>query len=266
MKNEQFASPFPEAETATPVGRGVIGKWLYQSKWAIALELALFFIWSFYFLPFTLLTDILHAPPFVNIGNTFLFPLYTPLALIFPLLSLWLRGMGLRDIGLKRPDHWGRVILLGVVCGLLWPFLSSIIDALITALISPVVHIGNQNLSLFSNLKNHNVLGLLSWIVVSFTFAAFGEEIIFRGYMVSRLADLFGTARMGLVLSVLVASLAFAFAHGYQGWAGLLSSFITGLAFGFLYVRMRRNLWANVLFHGINDTIGFIIIFFLIFK
>jgi membrane protease YdiL (CAAX protease family) len=169
--------------------------------------------------------------------------------------------MGLRDIGLKRPKHWGRIILLGVGLGLVWPFLSSVVNSLLDALINPVVQVGNQNLSLFSNLNNHNISGLFSWIVVSFTFAAFGEEIIYRGYMVSRFADLFGSSPLGLIVSVLVASLAFGFSHAYQGLSGVISSFITGLLFGFVYVGTRRNLWANVIFHGINDAIGFVLIF-----
>ncbi|MEE8114162.1 MAG: hypothetical protein V3T23_07375, partial [Nitrososphaerales archaeon] len=48
----------------------------------------------------------------------------TPLNILFAWLSLWLRRIGWRAVGLGRPSRWMSTVVLGVVIGILWPFLD----------------------------------------------------------------------------------------------------------------------------------------------
>jgi membrane protease YdiL (CAAX protease family) len=41
----------------------------------------------------------------------------------------------------------------------------------------------------------------------------------------------------------------------------MISTGISGLVFGILYLATKRNLWTAILAHGAYDTVGFLLIF-----
>lgn len=96
---------------------------------------------------------------------------------------------------------------------------------------------------------------LLGMLAISWTTAAFGEELLFRGFLQSRLRALFGARRHAAVLAVLAQALLFGLAHAYQGPTGVLVSATIGLAFGLLMLRFRT-IWPLVVAHGLIDTIS----------
>jgi membrane protease YdiL (CAAX protease family) len=102
----------------------------------------------------------------------------------------------------------------------------------------------------------------LLWLVTVWTAAAFGEEMFFRGYLVTRLQTVFADIKFGVVLAVLVPALLFGLGHVYyQGLRGLVITGAIGLAFGTMFLLFKRNLWPVVLWHGIIDTLTFTAIF-----
>lgn len=54
----------------------------------------------------------------------------------------------------------------------------------------------------------------------------------------------------------------FAFGHYYQGVTGMVDTGIFALILGGLYLYTGKNLWIPILAHGVNDTIGFLLIYF----
>jgi membrane protease YdiL (CAAX protease family) len=99
------------------------------------------------------------------------------------------------------------------------------------------------------------------WLAISWSVAAFGEEIVYRGYFMSRVTDLIGNTRTGWVASLFLSAILFGLIHYYQGASGMVSTGISGLVFGTLYLVTGRNLWAPIFAHGIYDTVGFLLIF-----
>jgi membrane protease YdiL (CAAX protease family) len=88
------------------------------------------------------------------------------------------------------------------------------------------------------------------WRVISTVRAAVGEEVLFRGYALERLAAV--TRRPGLAAAVSWA--AFTVEHvGFWGWGHLLVAGIAGALLTGLYL-WRRNLWVNILAHFIVDA------------
>jgi membrane protease YdiL (CAAX protease family) len=171
-------------------------------------------------------------------------------------VSLRLRHMGWRDVGLKRPDKWLPTIGLALLIGVGYQFLD-------TLLISPVLQAltgQSIDLSQFSFLKG-SLPALLLFIAITWTEAAFIEEMFFRGYFFNRLTDFTGNDRTGVIIALVVGSLIFGAAHFYQGITGVLDTFLAGLVLGLLYLFARRNLWLPILTHGIIDTLGFIILY-----
>jgi membrane protease YdiL (CAAX protease family) len=106
-----------------------------------------------------------------------------------------------------------------------------------------------------------NIAMLIGLLLLSWTLAAVGEELAYRGYLQTRMRELFGSGRVGLVVAVLTSSLLFGVAHSEQGLVGVLTITLDALAFSVVRYRYKT-LWASVLAHGFNNTIGFVALFF----
>jgi membrane protease YdiL (CAAX protease family) len=116
-----------------------------------------------------------------------------------------------------------------------------------------------QDLSAFKDL--HGNAGLLvGLLALSWTLAAVGEETAYRGYLQTRMAQLFGRGRGALVVAVVASSLLFGLAHTEQGVVGVVATAMDAVAFSVLRYRYQT-LWASVLAHGFNNTIGFVAFF-----
>jgi hypothetical protein len=73
--------------------------------------------------------------------------------------------------------------------------------------------------------------------------------------------QLFGSNRLGLVAAVLISSVLFGIAHSEQGLVGVVVVTLDALAFSVVRYRLKT-LWASILAHGFNNTIGFVAFFF----
>jgi len=116
-----------------------------------------------------------------------------------------------------------------------------------------------QDLSDFKDLQG-NVGLLVGLLLLGWTVAAVVEELAYRGYLQTRLRQLFGNGAPALVAAVLISSLLFGRVHSEQGLVGMLIVTIDGLAWSVLRYRYKT-LWASVLAHGFNNTIGFVAFF-----
>jgi membrane protease YdiL (CAAX protease family) len=107
-----------------------------------------------------------------------------------------------------------------------------------------------------------NLPNYLLWLGIVWTAAAFGEEMFFRGYLITRLQLLFRGGWLGAALAVAVSALIFGYGHlYYQGWRGAVVTCGIGLAFGSMFLLFKRSLWPLILLHGIIDTLTFTAIF-----
>lgn len=176
---------------------------------------------------------------------------------IFAWLSLWLRGKGWRDFGLKKPQNWKQTLLLALFVGIVFQALSLyVIEPLLGKLTGDI-----PDVSVFRPLVG-NVPQLFFFLGLSWTFAAFGEEMIYRGYFMHRFADLFYRNKTGFIVGVILSNLLFGFGHMYQGFSGMIITGLTGLLFAGLFFATNRNLWVAIIAHGIYDTVGFLMVFF----
>jgi membrane protease YdiL (CAAX protease family) len=171
-------------------------------------------------------------------------------------VSLHLRHQGWRDIGLRKPEKWLPIIGLALGFGIGYQALDTVaIAPLLQRLTGQVI-----DLSEFAILKG-NLPALLTFMVISWTEAAFIEEMFFRGYLLNRFMDVAGREHLGVAITLLANAIIFGFAHAYQGLTGVLDTALAGLMLGLLYFLARRNLWLPILTHGIIDTVGFLLIY-----
>jgi len=87
--------------------------------------------------------------------------------------------------------------------------------------------------------------------------AAIGEELFFRGLLLSKFTTLFGEGRRALVLAVLAQAVWFGAGHVSQGVSGMIMAGVIGAVAGTYFVtRGRRALIPLMIGHGLIDTVS----------
>ncbi len=109
----------------------------------------------------------------------------------------------------------------------------------------------------WGDIKGNLPLYLL-WVGIAWTSAAFGEEMFFRGFIITRLQSVFSGVKFASIIAVIGAAAFFGYVHMYyQGMRGFVTTGAIGIAFGATFLLMKRNLYPVILVHGIVDTLGF---------
>lgn len=100
--------------------------------------------------------------------------------------------------------------------------------------------------------------GLLMFIAISWTFAAFGEEFAFRGVLFGGLRAALGNGGGATAVALVLQAFVFGLIHTYQGPAGVAGTMVSGLIYGSLVLLARGSLWPAVLAHGLGNTYGLV--------
>lgn len=176
---------------------------------------------------------------------------------LVPLIWIMLRLSGERwsEIGFARPDNFGWAIGVGVLAGVLMELFAVYVT---TPLISSFFGI-EPNYSQFKEIRGNLPL-LFIFLGLSWTLAAFGEEICFRGFLMKRLAG-FGESRVAWVLALLLSSVLFGWGHTEQGVSGWIQEGLSGLILGILFLSAKRNLVVPIIAHGVSNTLAFVLIY-----
>jgi membrane protease YdiL (CAAX protease family) len=173
------------------------------------------------------------------------------------LLSLRLRDGGWSAMGFKRPASWRRIFLIALVAAGVRLFLGQFVIEPITGFFWPAATAP----ALANEITGNAKIALLALLLV-WTFAAFGEEIAYRGYLLTRAADIGKKSTAAYWLGILLVSVLFGYGHYYKGPSGMIDSGIAGFILGAAYMLANRNLWACILTHGFIDTFAVIDAFF----
>ncbi len=196
---------------------------------------------------------------FIVIGhNVFhILPNEVPILFILGWISLRLRDGGWKAAGLTRPRSWWKTVALAVGAAAALQLGSELVVGPVAARIWPgPQHVSHVLTSAALGWKQALVALLTIW-----TFAAFGEELSYRGYLLTRAADIFGGSRAAYLFGMILVSVLFGFGHYYKGPAGVFGSTYSGLVLGGVFLLSGRNLWPAILAHGISDTFAVFVIF-----
>jgi membrane protease YdiL (CAAX protease family) len=101
----------------------------------------------------------------------------------------------------------------------------------------------------------------LAALVLIWVLAAFGEELVYRGYLMNRVADLGKGSRTAWAVSLVAVGLLFGAGHMDQGPTGMLENVSNGLLLGLLYLASGRNLVVPIVAHGVQDTVDLTLIY-----
>ena len=178
-----------------------------------------------------------------------LVPLRLAILVLLASLLLWRGGGDWRELGLRRPKRLWQVPLI-VIAGFAVGELSA---GAVVAFIYPLLHLQPPAVPSFLSTLRGNWAEYLYWIVpVTWGSAAFGEEMLFRGFMLDRLDQLMGGRAPWAAL--LAQALLFGAAHAYLGASGAIVAGVLGVVLGVAVLLGGRNLWPCVLIHGLIDS------------
>ena len=188
-------------------------------------------------------------------GTVIVLDLFIPTVIILGIIavSFLIRKEKLQTLGFRKNSSWLNMMMTILVLVVIWTLLH-------LSVFMPVLnHLTGttQDLSAFENLKG-NFDQLLFFLVLTWTLAAFGEEIVYRGYLQKRIQDVFGDTRTGIILAVGISSLLFGLAHAEQGTIGVVLTFLDAVFFSLIKIHYDNNLWAAIFAHGTSNTIGLV--------
>src|SRR5438132_1043082 len=161
----------------------------------------------------------------------------TPYLLLLAWISLRLRKVQWKQIGFTRYRTWATTLVLGASYGVglelfdlfaKQPFLTHLMGK-------------PPDLSSFTAVRG-NLKFALAMIALIWVLAAFGEELVYRGYLMNRVADLGRGTRTAWIVSLFLISALFGFSHYQQGITGMIEEGSEGLILGLMYLGYGRNI------------------------
>lgn len=176
------------------------------------------------------------------------------MAFLVLLCTFFLRrgGESWRSVGLRSPRRWWHVPLL--VAG---GFVALVALATLNAqVIVPAMGAAPPEV-LRTPTWSEDPAQYLFWaFLVAWGSAAFGEELLARGFILDRLMKIVGTTVSGALAAIVLQASIFGALHAYQGASGMLLTGSVGLLLGLLWLFGRRNLWPCIILHGLVDFIA----------
>ncbi len=111
-----------------------------------------------------------------------------------------------------------------------------------------------SDMSNYAYLKD-NIGMLLLTLVGVYIVASFGEEVIYRAFLINRISELGLSSKTGKITAVIISSIIFGLAHYSWGLMGIVQTSFMGLALGFSYTYLKKRIWVLIFAHAYMDTI-----------
>ena len=178
--------------------------------------------------------------------------LFTPLSALLALAWAWTSRTPPREMGFVRPRSWIRTLLGGIAFGIA-------LKLLMKAIVMPLLGAPPINAAFHYLVNNPGALPDILYVVL--VGAAFGEEVVFRGFAFARLRQLLGQSAGASAFIVLFTATWFGLVHyPLQGIAGVEQAFLVGLIFGSIFA-VRGCIWFVMFAHAAFDLTAVAIIY-----
>ena len=181
------------------------------------------------------------------------------LANVVMLLLIWLgqrlRGQTFKEFGLSfssvsRKEAIRIFLLSLVVFGL--AIAGFILGSVIMANITGIPE--SADMSGYEYMKD-NIFMLILTLFGVYIVSSFGEEIIYRAFLINRLSDFGINIRYGQAIAVLISAIIFGTVHYSWGPMGMVQTGFMGLVLGLCYLKLKKRIWILIFAHAYMDTI-----------
>jgi membrane protease YdiL (CAAX protease family) len=169
--------------------------------------------------------------------------------------GLKLRGQSWKDLGLTFTPVslteglriFGLSLLVFVI-GVSGFLIGSILMANITGIPE------STDFSIYDYLRDN--LGMLFISLAGvYIVSSFGEEVIYRAFLINRISELANSTKYSSVIAVILSSIFFGLIHYEWGPMGMVQTGFMGLAMGICYIKFKKRLWILILAHAYMDTV-----------
>ncbi len=183
------------------------------------------------------------------------FPYTFCVIIIFILIATYLQNGNLKTLHFKTL-HFNdiKIILISYL----------ILELSVDFIVQPLVNwLCNEpaDYSTFQHIKG-DASQYFKWLYRMWISAAIGEELLFRAFAFAQLKNVFGDKK---VIIALLSAFMFCLPHLYQGVAGLIMTFVFGIAFAIIYMKFQ-NIWINIVVHGLIDTVFLTLSYFWVYR
>lgn len=178
---------------------------------------------------------------------------------VLMLLTVWVglrvRGQGWRHLGLARPAgggwrRWVRTLLQSLAV-----FVVAAAAFIVGSMImGPLAGSAGAEMGGYDYLRGNLPMLLLALAAV-YVVSSLGEEVLYRGFLITRLEELAGDGKSATAVAVAVSAVVFGLVHFDWGLVGIVQTTLMGLALAMAFLLVRRNLWVLVLAHAYMDTL-----------
>lgn len=157
------------------------------------------------------------------------------------------RDTNWRNLGFSKPKNWLLALLYFIICVIS-------IGVIFNFIIQPLFPQGANEINHGASISFNEMLFQL--IFIGILAAAIGEEMLFRGFILNNLNELFGRNNIGTALAVFIQAFLFAILH--SGIQGMVSAGVIGLILGVFYLISGRNLLVVMAAHAVPDILSII--------
>jgi membrane protease YdiL (CAAX protease family) len=153
-------------------------------------------------------------------------------------------------LGLRLPQPLWRAAVAAIALYLAQMALSTWVTPFLAQLVHPVPQAS------FMGYIRGDAAAFLLWVAIGWIVGGFMEEMLFRGFLLDRVATACGGRATGLAIAVIAQAVLFGLLHLYGGAFAMLHATVFALASGVFYVAGGRNLWPLIAVHGVWNTVG----------
>ena len=107
-----------------------------------------------------------------------------------------------------------------------------------------------------------NLPMLLLALAGVYVVSSFGEEVIYRGFLMTRIAEMGKGGKAAWRIAVIISAIVFGLIHFSWGPVGIIQTTFMGLALAISYLLVKRSLWILIIAHAYMDTILLVQLYF----
>jgi len=175
------------------------------------------------------------------------------------LLTIWLalraRGQGWAHLGLPFRFGGGRALIRAAVRAVLVlvaALAAFVAGSILATPLAPAA--GAADMSGYDYLQG-NLPMLLAALAAVYVVSSFGEEVVYRGFLMTRVAESGGNTKLAWGAALATSAVVFGAVHFDWGIVGVVQTTCMGLVLAAAYLLVKRNLWVLVLAHAAMDTL-----------
>lgn len=181
------------------------------------------------------------------------FPFFSYAVIVLIVVWLFLRyftGENFEDIFFRFKNFRLRSIWMGAVAAVI---LFAILQYGVIPVFEKFFPGRKIDLHDFDFIRGHFINYILV-LVAALLVGGFYEELIFHGFVFTRLEKIFGKYKT--LIAFILTAFVFAAYHFQQGIFGMVNAGLAGAAYHSLILKNGRNLWYGLFFHAFYDFIG----------